>query len=263
MAQISIKILSSEGIVLKEATALDEISFVYADSYKPGDHIIFTTDTVNTYYIIQVDDALGEAFTYIKKSELSYTIPFDEKKISYSPKVFTGNIHLITARLAYEHEIKAYKNLAKNVMDSHGDTGCYPHATANVETRGESVFAARNAIDGVKANSYHGAWPYQSWGINKQEDAEITIDFGRKVTADQIILYTRADFPHDNWWVNVTFTFSDGTTLSAPLDKSDKAHIIAMPAKTIEWIKMGNLIKADDPSPFPALTQIEVYGTEA
>lgn len=25
---------------------------------------------------------------------------------------------------------------------------------------------------------------------------------------------------------------------------------------------MGDLIKADDPSPFPALTQIEVYGKE-
>jgi hypothetical protein len=33
--------------------------------------------------------------------------------------------------------------------------------------------------------------------------------------------------------------------------------------KGIEWIKLGNLIKADDPSPFPALTQIEVYGTES
>ena len=29
----------------------------------------------------------------------------------------------------------------------------------------------------------------------------------------------------------------------------------------ITWLKFGKLIKADDPSPFPALTQIEVYGT--
>lgn len=41
------------------------------------------------------------------------------------------------------------RNLAKNVMDQHGETNCYPHASANVETRGEAVFAARNAIDGV------------------------------------------------------------------------------------------------------------------
>lgn len=28
------------------------------------------------------------------------------------------------------------------------------------------------------------------------------------------------------------------------------------------WLKLSHLIKADDPSPFPALTQIEVYGTD-
>jgi hypothetical protein len=263
MAQLGFKIVSKEGVILKEAKATDEISFVYDSSYQPGDHIVFTTDNVNTYYILQLDDALGEAFTYIQNSELDYVIPFDEKKISYSPKVFTGNIHLLTARLAYAHEIKAYKNLAKNVYDQHGDTGCFPHATANVETRGEAVFAARNAIDGVKANTYHGSWPYESWGINKQEDAEILLDFGRKVIADKIILYTRADFPHDNWWINVTFTFSDGTALIVDLEKSEKPHIIPMPNKTIEWIKLGKLIKSEDPSPFPALTQIEVYGIEA
>jgi hypothetical protein len=263
MAQLGFKVVSSDGAILKEAQNTDELSFVYDNIYQNGDKIVFTTDQVNAYYMIQVDDALGEAFTYITKPELTYLIPFDEKRVSYSPKVFTGNMHLLTARLAYEHEIKAYKNLAKNVIDQHGDTGCYPHATANVETRGESVFAARNAIDGVKANASHGAWPYESWGINKQDDAEIIVDFGRKVIADQIVLYTRADFPHDNWWVSVTFTFSDGTAMIVDLEKTDKAHIINMPQKTIEWIKLGNLIKADDPSPFPALTQIEVYGTEA
>ena len=49
-------------------------------------------------------------------------------------------------------------------------------ASANVETRGESVFAARNAIDGVKANRSHGAWPFESWGINRQDDAQLTLE---------------------------------------------------------------------------------------
>lgn len=58
------------------------------------------------------------------------------------------------------------------------DVPCYPHATANVETRGESVFAAKNAIDGVRANRSHGEWPYESWGINMQDDAAMKLDFG-------------------------------------------------------------------------------------
>lgn len=56
-----------------------------------------------------------------------------------------------------------------NPYDSHETKGIYPHAQANVETRGEAVFAARNAIDGVFANWSHGEWPYQSWGINMRQ----------------------------------------------------------------------------------------------
>ncbi len=35
-----------------------------------------------------------------------------------------------------------------------------------------------------------------------------------------------------------------------------------MEKKNISWIRLKDLIKSEDPSPFPALTQIEVYGTE-
>ena len=165
-------------------------------------------------------------------------------------------------RYARDYEIKSYRNLAKNVMDQHRGQECYPHAHANVETRGEAVFAARNAIDGVTANLSHGKWPYESWGINMQDDAQMTLEFGRPVDFDQIVLYTRADFPHDNWWEKVTFTFSDGTSETVELEKSVEPHIISLERRGITWLTFGQLIKADDPSPFPALTQIEVYGRE-
>jgi hypothetical protein len=35
---------------------------------------------------------------------------------------------------------------------------------------------------------------------------------------------------------------------------------ISFPAKEIQWLELSELIKADDPSPFPALTQIQVWG---
>ena len=156
--------------------------------------------------------------------------------------------------------MEAYRNLALNPADQHDDTGCFPHASANVETRGESVFAARNAIDGVLANRSHGSWPYGSWGINRQEDAVMKVDFGRKVKTDRVVLYTRSDFPHDNWWVRVTLRFSDGTSREFALEKSSTGHELTFEEKEITWIELGNLIKSEDPSPFPALTQIEVYG---
>lgn len=264
MVNLELKIISSTGEVLKQVNGTDEIFLVYNQEYVEGDSIQFSTDTLNEHYVIQVDDALGEALTFITKPTVDFIIPFGEKKVAYSPKTFSGKLHSLRARVAYEHEVAAYRNLAKNVMDQHGDTGCFPHATANVETRGESVFAARNAINGGIANDDHGPWPYDSWGINRQDDAEITIDFGRDVTIDNILLYTRADFPHDNWWVNVTFSFSDGTNIKVDLEKSlAKAHAIPLEKRTVRWVKMSNMIKADDPSPFPALTQIEVFGNEA
>ena len=122
------------------------------------------------------------------------------------------------------------------------------------------MFAAKNAIDGVRANLSHGPWPYQSWGINRQDDATMRVDFGRNIRTDKVVLYTRADFPHDNWWVQVTLRFSDGSSQDFALEKSVRGHVLTFPEKEIQWIELCSLIKADDPSPFPALSQIEVYG---
>ncbi|MCA5010677.1 carbohydrate-binding protein, partial [Clostridioides difficile] len=80
---------------------------------------------------------------------------------------------------------------------------------------------------------------------------------------DKIALYTRADFPHDNWWVKAKFTFSDGTEEVVEMEKSVKPHLFSLERKNITWLKLSDLIKADDPSPFPALTQIEVYGKDS
>lgn len=243
-----------------EAQANGETVLAWEGEYLPGDQIICTFPETEKFYVVRIDDTMDEAFVYVTKEEVVYDIPFEEKKTSYNPKAFTGERHYLTLRPAKEFEISAYKNLAKNVMDQHGDPGCYPHASANVETRGEAVFAARNAIDGVVANLSHGNWPYESWGINRQDDAEMTLEFGRPVDFDTIILYTRADFPHDNWWVEATLTFSDGTSEVVKMEKSVESHSFSISRKGITWIKLGQLIKADDPSPFPALTQIEVYG---
>ncbi len=261
--ELSIKIIDGKGKVLAQNSDRDEVNLVYKTTYREGDRIVITSSEANRYLIVQVDDALGSAFLFNTKKEITYHIPFREKRSSYSPKVFGGNLHLLWAKAATKEEIKEYKNLALNVMDQHEADGHYPHATANVETRGEAVFAARNAIDGVRENHSHGKWPYQSWGINRREDARMRLDFGRKVLIDKIVLYTRSDFPHDNWWKQVTIQFSDGSELRWDLLKSDKAHVIKITKREITWLELCNLIKSDDPSPYPALTQIEVYGVEA
>ncbi|WP_167956744.1 DUF7402 domain-containing protein [Anaerosporobacter faecicola] len=263
MAELSLKILHADGSTACVNSHENEVALFYDKAYEEGDSIVLTSSEKDIYLVIQVDDALGSAFVYLKANVFRYVVPFGEKKVCYSPKTFSGERHLITARIATQEEVASYKNLALNVADQHEESSCYPHASANVETRGESVFAAKNAIDGVRANTSHGEWPYASWGINMQDDATIKIDFGREVVTDKIVLYTRADFPHDNWWTQVTVVFSDGTEFDWKLQKSYDPHTIVFPKKKITWVGLKNLIKADDPSPFPALTQMEVYGVEA
>lgn len=263
MINLEILICDRQDTVKCQVQGEDQVLMVYEGEYKPGDRILFRTSQKDTYYVIRVDGAMDEAYVYLTEKSLEYVIPFDEKKISYNPVSFTGERHYITMRKAEDYENSSYRNLAKNVMDQTQDLGCYPHAHANVETRGESVFAARNCLDGVLANESHGAWPYESWGINMQDDAEITLEFGRPVDIDRICLYTRADFPHDNWWVQADITFSDGNIEVVNMEKSVKPHSFNIEKKQITWLKLGNLIKAEDPSPFPAMTQIEVYGKNA
>ncbi len=254
-----LKIVNSEGIILKSERGETRADLLYEAEYAPGDRILLISDKYPEDIVLQVDDALGVSVNYLT-GDFSFEVPFDEKKTSYSPKTFSGNKHYLYVRKAYDFEVKNYKNLSFNQNDQHGDTHLYPHASANVETRGEAVFAARNAVDGVCENRSHGEWPYESWGINRRDDALLKIDFGREVEADKILLYTRADFPHDNWWEQVTFSFSDGSTVTLKLEKSYAPHEINFPKKLITWITISKLIKADDPSPFPALTQMEVYG---
>ena len=259
MAVLSLKVIDRKGNTICVSSGEDFVDLVCMHTYEEGDIIELAVSEKNLYLNWQVDDALGPAFVYIT-DQVTYEIPFGEKRICYSPKVFSGDRHYLYAEVAGEEERAAYRNLALNPADQHRLVPCYPHASANVETRGESVFAAKNAIDGIRANLSHGQWPYQSWGINRQEDAAMKVDFGRKIRTGKVVLYTRSDFPHDNWWVQVTLKFSDGSSQDFSLEKSVRGHVLTFAEREITWIELCGLIKANDPSPFPALTQIEVYG---
>jgi hypothetical protein len=262
MSELSIKIKNKNGEIISENNGKDAVSLFYCGAYSDGDVIILNSSEEKRYFVIQLDDAIPPAFVYLLCEEFIFPVPFNEKKAAYSPKSFSGDKHLLKARLAYDFEICAYKNLAKNEYDWNGNKNCFPHAAANVETRGEAVFAARNVIDGNAENHGHGYWPYESWGINCRDDAEIMIEFGRTVEVDSMAIYIRADFPHDNWWESVTFTFSDGTSFSSSLMKTDAPQKINFDKKRTEWVRMSSLIKSSDPSPFPALSQWEIYGRE-
>ena len=262
MALIRLEVLDGQGRMKAQAEDEKQVILAFKAFYEEGDSIRLTVPQTDRHYWVRIDDVIEESLVYLTERELIFTIPFEEKKKAWNPKAFTGERHYLTCRPAEDYEIKSYRNLAKNPMDMCDSQGCYPHASSNLGTGGAFEFAARNAIDGVLANHLHGSWPYASWGIQKRDDAELTLDFGRPVCFDRIVLRTRADFPHDNWWVQAALEFSDGTEQTVAMEKTDKGQEFLIKKENIVWIKIKNLIKSDDPSPFPALTQIEVYGIE-
>ena len=161
---LSLKIINKSGYILSEDSGFDFVDLVYSHAYEPGDQIILTSGILPVYVRIQLDDGIGEAFVYLT-GDLVYPIPMGEGKANLSPKAFEGQVHYLFAEVASEKRIQSYGNLACNPYDIPGTSACYPHAWANVETRNESVFAARCAIDGLRANLFHGIWPYTSLSL--------------------------------------------------------------------------------------------------
>lgn len=260
--ELTLKIVSLDGTVLASSTGQQEVFLVYRKSYLDGDQIVVEASEPG-HVVLALEDAIGSTAVYLLGSAFAFNIPFGAKRASYSPRAFQGDIHRLYVRKARQDEIAPRRNLALNPFDDHANTTLFPHAQANAETRGEAAFAARNAIDGEKANDGHGFWPYTSWGINRNPDAALTVEFGRPVMIDEVVLYLRADFPHDSWWERASITFSDGETRYFHLEKSGAAQSFRIEPRTVDWIRLHTLMKADDPSPFPALTQIEIWGQEA
>ena len=256
MAAIQLKIINSDGAVLAEKSGSHEVNLLYKAEYLPGDKILLEVDEVNCYYFVQLDETRGKAMVYLTGA-WEYEIPFEEKKLA--PLAFNGDLHILSVRKAFPEEVGNYRNLAENVWDQYEPGNCYPHASANVTLPGRPLFAPQSVIDGLTFTDGHAPWPYSSWSICRREDATWKLEFGRPVNMEQLVVYTRADFPHDSWWTGMTVTFSDGTKETFPLTKTGEAQTFSV-HKTIEWLEISDLIKADDPSPSPALTQVQVFG---
>lgn len=264
MKDLRLKVLDAFGHTLTIShPSGDGIGAVHTMEYHEGDRIAINAGGMKGLFWIQLDEALGKALIYLDGNEFNYPIPAPDKRVCFSPKAFSGSRHVMYVHPASQADGDVYRNLALNPYDNHAIQGFFPHAKANVETRNEMTFAARNAIDGIFENGSHGEYPYSSWGINRNPEACLTLDFGRPVVVDTIRLTLRADFPHDSYWTEGTVTFSDGTFMTLPLEKSALPQKFTFEPKTITGLQLNKLIKADDGSPFPALTQIEAFGTEA
>lgn len=144
---IKIEIMDSDENILAGCHGEEEVSLLYAEEYQQGNIIKVEVSEVPGYYWLQLDDAGGRNLVYIT-GETRYRIPFEEARRNLSPKLFSGKRHLLWVRKARDFEYGAYRNLALNVWDQHHIQNLYPHAHANVETRGRRYLRPRTPLTG-------------------------------------------------------------------------------------------------------------------
>lgn len=260
--KLTIRILDRTGTLLAEASGEDAVFLVHRSAYRDGDVIEITAGAPEVFLTLSLGNAVPSATVLLKAPGLRFPVPLGEAGRAWPPAAFDGELHRLMVRSTRPKELAARRNLALNPCDHHGNATAFPHAAATAETRGEAAFAVRNVIDGEIANDAHGVWPYTSWGINRDPEAALTLDFGRPVVLDEIGLTLRADFPHDAWWRSARLTFAAGQSFEVALEKTGVTQYFPISPVRTASLRLDRLIKADDPSPFPALTQIEAWGTE-
>lgn len=260
MKKITIRVVDAQKNRIASCTSENGAELSFSRIYEPGDTIIIESSELPVMLKVVLDPAIKESTVWLADGPMEFPVPSGEAHMAYPDEAFGGERHHISVSVAGREEARAYGLISENPLDRRGETHYYPHCTANAETRGESVFAARNVIDGSLANTSHGIWPYTSWGEDENPDARIRIDFGRKVLVDKTSVLIRADFPHDNYWTSATMEFSDGTELELALVKTGEFQTFTFPEREITWVMLKHFVRGDDPSPFPALTEWELYG---
>ena len=258
---MEITVRDKDGNVLAGATHPEEVLLCLDHQWEEGDDVEIIAPPLSHLWV-RMNAAIPEGEIYCPSGRMIWKVPAGEHRLAYAPGAFSAFRNILSARIMAEAELALSRDLARNPMDLRGETNFFPHCTANVETRNESVFAARNVIDGLRYNTYHGEWPFESWGIGAREDAWCRIDFGRPVIAEKMMLTLRADFPHDAYWVSGHVVDSEGDDVAFTLQKTAERQCIDLGGRRVSWLRLERMVKSDDPSAFPSLRAWEVIGKD-
>ena len=242
---ITVKLQDALGNTVSEASSpLLAMLDVRYRAYQPGDKLVVECSPDRDIELM-LDEALAPSVVRVPTSHMEFPIPFEAAREPYGQEAFAGDYHW---------------SYALNSHDLEGTDQSYPHALTNSGATNPR-FLARNAIDGIFQTCHHGRFPYESWGINGRDDAWLCVEFGRPVRADTVVLFLRADFPHDTWWKSARITCSDGFEQTVALHKTGMPQEFRIGPRLVEWVCLSNLEKADNPAEWPALSQIMVMGT--
>ena len=217
-----------------------------------GQHFIAVTIAKGT---------LDESIVYVENGKFEYKIG----SFARAYPAMNGAV-TISARIPTLEELKKTHNLALNTCDLVNAKTVFPHATTTNVHNNDAEWAARNLIDGFTQNNGHGEYPYQSWGPGStvSRTDNVAIDFGHDVFVQQLVIYIRADFPHDGYWDECRVTFSDGTYQDITLEKTAKGQKITIDGGvTTSSLKFSRFNKASDSTgDWCAWMELQVMGYE-
>ncbi len=204
---------------------------------------------------------LPEAELYSPRGDWHWTVPPRGDRV-LPEAVYTQKDLQLTVHPLSDRQRSAYRNLACNVFAEAGEAATsFPHATASSECRREPRFFARAAIDGYEANARHGDFPFQSWGPERVDRPWLAVDFGRAVRIDRLDIVLRADFPHDEVWVDGEVRIDGRHVARLNLAKTSDAQSVRfepvegrnLEIRDLRWERPG----------WCALTELRVWGLDA
>lgn len=261
MSKLTLTISDKEGHIRAAKSDAEWVALTFRGEYHEGDCITISTDEHPCFVVARLEDSMESAILYLTEPKLTFAIPFGDAARAYSDKAFQGGKHFLWVRKAREEDLDGLRNLAVNPYFQEAQSGVFPAISANIPAN-NIRFAARCAIDGCFDTSEHGSYPFTSWSNAQKTDASLTIDFGRKVKVNAVILYLRADFPHDSWWKNVALRFDEEDEMIIHLKRSGHPQRTDFIEKICSRMTLTQLQKADEPALFTALSQIEIIGKD-
>lgn len=263
------------GDLIKSTTEANTVHLYGDNYYKTGDKFVVNLPAGEKYFYFNLDPKIKESLIYVPSGTFEYEIPKEATQIFPRTLISTSNdfkgymMTTTTARLPSENELKATYNLAQNSYDvyENGERDVFPKATASATHTGDwGNYLPSNAIDGFTNTLGHGSYPVQSWGPPQNQGNKLwyNVDFGREVNVSSLTVFVRSDWggEHDSYITTMDVELSDGTIVSAELEKSSAGQIIKFdrPYKTTS-IKIKNIVTQGKADAWFALTELQVFGT--
>ena len=237
----------------------ENIDILYDSCYKEGDVMSVKCDS--DFVSVSFDESQKESIIYVPEGEFTYPIPLGKALIAFDAASWERDCHRIVVRPVSEEEAYGTRNIALNSVDFTDNKRSFPHAWSDFVTRNEPTFEAKNAIDGVCENKGHWGYPYQSWAAGAREDMTYRVDFGCEVEVTDLVIYLRADFPHDTYWKSFAIRFDDGSKFYADFKETHEGQQVTLPEpKVTTYIELVDFKQAVEPLSFAGLTQVEVIG---